>query len=263
MSDVWEMVEGGGVQLSVQRSGDGAGTVSGPGIDCGSDCAERYEPGTVVTLTATPGADSSFVHWEGACSGSMTTCTVTMDDATSVTARFTHRPVLEVSKTGTGQGTVTSAPAGISCGSTCSAAFDLGTQVTLTADPGAASTFSGWGGDCSGNAQTCTLTMDGPKSVTATFAAWPTLTVAIAGQGTGTVAGSGISCPGDCEEAFAPSTVVVLAATPEAGSVFAGWSGDCPADACTLTMDGPRSVTATFELASAPRLVGGARLRGP
>src|SRR5439155_65795 len=58
---------------------------------------------------------------------------------------------LTVSKTGTGSGTVTSSPAGISCGTTCSASFTSGTMVTLTAAPAAGSTFTGWsGGGCAG-----------------------------------------------------------------------------------------------------------------
>ena len=40
---------------------------------------------------------------------------------------------LTVNKDGTGSGTVTSNPAGIDCGSTCSQGFDHGTVVTLTA----------------------------------------------------------------------------------------------------------------------------------
>ena len=55
-------------------------------------------------------------------------------------------------------GTVTSSPAGISCGSTCGASFPTGTTVTLTASPAAGATFSGWSGACSGTGP-CTLTL--------------------------------------------------------------------------------------------------------
>lgn len=262
VSDVWEIVEGGQVRLSVERGGDGTGTVTGPGIDCGSDCAERYDPGTVVTLTATPGAESTFLEWTGACTTTTTTCTVTMDAAKSVTAKFSVRPVLNVSKAGTGQGTVTSNPSGISCGGNCSAPYDLGTQVTLTADPGSNSTFGGWSGACSGSSLTCTVTMNGPKTVTATFDAWPVLDVFFSGDGAGTVTGSGISCPGDCSEAYASGTSVTLTAAANAGSEFVGWSGDCTGTGeCQVTMDGPKSVTATFDdPALPPPAVAGARL---
>lgn len=74
--------------LSVSISA-GVGKVSSstmPGIECGTLCSGGYNPGTVVTLNATPGAN--FISWGGACSGSTPTCTVTMDAARSVTASF-------------------------------------------------------------------------------------------------------------------------------------------------------------------------------
>jgi hypothetical protein len=77
-------------------------------------------------------------------------------------------PQLTVSKNGTGSGTVTSNPSGINCGSTCSASFNYNTSVTVTATPSTGSTFTGWGGVCSGTG-TCTVTMDAAKSVTASF----------------------------------------------------------------------------------------------
>jgi hypothetical protein len=79
---------------------------------------------------------------------------------------------LTVSKSGNGNGSVTSSPAGISCGSTCSADFIKGAFATLTAVPDAGSTFSGWSGDCTGTG-VCTVDMDTAKSVTATFSLLP------------------------------------------------------------------------------------------
>jgi len=73
---------------------------------------------------------------------------------------------LSVIKSGTGSGTVSSNPAGINCGSTCSGSF--GGSVTLTATPATGSTFAGWSGACTGTG-TCTVTMDGAKNVTAVF----------------------------------------------------------------------------------------------
>ena len=67
------------------------------------------------------------------------------------------------------RGIVTSSPAGIDCGTTCSSSFSSGTLVTLTARAQGNRIFLGWGGACSGTATTCTLTMDANKAVTATF----------------------------------------------------------------------------------------------
>jgi len=77
--------------------------------------------------------------------------------------------ILSVSKTGTGTGTVTSVPAGIACGTGCSAFFSRGTTVTLTATPDTYSTFTGWSGGCTGTG-TCTVVMNTNISVTANFA---------------------------------------------------------------------------------------------
>jgi subtilase family serine protease len=73
-----------------------------------------------------------------------------------------------VTKAGTGGGSVTSNPTGIACGTTCSASYYIGTQVTLTASANASETFTGWSGACTGT-QACQVTMTGPQSVTANF----------------------------------------------------------------------------------------------
>jgi phospholipase C len=78
-------------------------------------------------------------------------------------------PVLRVTLGGTGTGTVTSNPPGINCGSTCSASFTAGTQVTLNEAPGANASFGGWSGACSGNNASCLVTMNANQQVTATF----------------------------------------------------------------------------------------------
>jgi hypothetical protein len=76
---------------------------------------------------------------------------------------------ISVSKSGAGSGTVTSSPAGISCGSTCVHGFNSGTVVTLTAAPAAGSRFGGWsGGGCSGSGS-CAVTLTADTTVTATF----------------------------------------------------------------------------------------------
>jgi endoglucanase len=75
---------------------------------------------------------------------------------------------LAVTKAGTGSGTVTSAPSGITCGGTCAASYTTGASVTLTASPAAGSSFVGWSGACTGTGS-CTVAMSVAQSVTATF----------------------------------------------------------------------------------------------
>ena len=73
--------------------------------------------------------------------------------------------------TGTGFGTVmtTSSPGGINCGTGCSQSYNAGTSITLTAIPHRGSTFAGWTGGCTGTSTTCTVAMNAPTSVAATF----------------------------------------------------------------------------------------------
>jgi subtilisin family serine protease len=159
-------------KLTVQKSGAGTGTVtsSPSGINCGATCSASYSSGTQVTLTATPASSSTFSGWSGGgCSGTGT-CVVTLNAATTVTATFVPKVTLTVSTSGSGSGSVTSSPAGIDCGATCSAAFANGTSVTLTASADSGSKFSGWsGGGCAGTG-TCQVTLTAATSVTASFA---------------------------------------------------------------------------------------------
>jgi hypothetical protein len=66
-------------------------------------------------------------------------------------------------------GTVTSTPAGIECGSTCTASFDPGTVMTLTSTPASGYLFQGWRGACAGTGP-CTLPMAADLDVQAIFA---------------------------------------------------------------------------------------------
>jgi hypothetical protein len=92
-----------------------------------------------------------------------------MTNSAVASATYTIRFVLTASKTNLGSGTVTSSPAGINCGSTCSASYVSGTTVTLTATPAFLSGFGGWTGCDSVSGNTCTVSMNSARSVTADF----------------------------------------------------------------------------------------------
>lgn len=243
--------------VAVNRTGTGSGRVvsSPPGIDCGADCEEPFDHGTIVTLTATPAVGASFDGWSGGGCAGTGPCTFTVTGQTAITASFTMGAnALTVLLAGTGAGTVVSAPPGITCGADCTENFTYGTRVTLTAAAATGSTFSGWsGGGCSGTG-TCTLDVTQPTSVTAVFALnqYP-LVVAKSGAGSGSVTSmpAGIACGTDCSESYGHGTVVVLTATPDASSTFAGWSGACTGTGiCTVTLEAAATVGARFELRS-------------
>jgi phospholipase C len=76
------------VQLAVTVSGSGTVTSNPAGINCGQTCTANFAQGTAVTLTATSSNGFGFGGWSGACSGTTTTCSITLNAATSVTAKF-------------------------------------------------------------------------------------------------------------------------------------------------------------------------------
>ena len=253
--------------VTVEKQGNGSGTVisTPPGIDCGRTCSGQFEAGTQVSLTAPAAAGSTFAGWAADCSG-MDACIVTGE--ASVIARFivpvstTH---LHVDITGSGTGSVSSAPSGISCAPSCDADFATDTLVTLTASPSAGSTFSNWsGGSCSGTT-TCTIAMNTNHSVTAIFNAivsipMSTLTVERIGSGSGIVtsAPTGINCGGggSCGASFPTGTTVTLTATPAAGSTLTGWSGNIPCGGtsglCVITLTSDVTAFPQFDVLTAP-----------
>jgi NOL1/NOP2/fmu family ribosome biogenesis protein len=173
--------------LIVTKTGNGNVDSSDKLVSCGNKCAQPYDAGRVVSLTAKAGSGSTFLGWSGACAGIGNTCSVTVNGAVNVAAAFsapsgggggggggggsTAQFTLQVGRSNTG--TVTATPAGVdralNCGGTCSAKFAAGTAVTLTATPPAGKSFVGWGGACAGTATTCTLAMNANTSVQANF----------------------------------------------------------------------------------------------
>lgn len=79
---------------------------------------------------------------------------------------------LTVQVGGVGSGSVSSTPAGISCGAgsvACADTTTQGTPLSLTANPAAGSVFAGWGGACSGNSPSCSIALNSDTSVIAYF----------------------------------------------------------------------------------------------
>ena len=159
-----------------------------------------------------------------------------------------EKQALKVSKTGIG--TITSNPSGIDCGSICEAEFNQGTVVTLSASPAAGSVFTGWSGACVGT-DACIIVLDQSAEVSANFHLLYNLTIIKSGTGDGTVTSDlgGIVCGVACSAEYAEHAVVTLTAEAIPGSIFVGWSGsDCQGkDACVVTMDAARSITAIFD----------------
>jgi len=167
--------------LTVTTAGPGDVRIEPPDVPCTGSCTQRYSPGATVTLTARTGPAYAFDGWGGACSGIQPTCVVTMSSDAIVTARFSLRPQtlwVTVETQPGASGRVTSSPPGIDCPGDCSETYRTETPVTLTAAPGASSSFAGWVGTwCIGLSPSCLVQMGpvapGDRVVTATFAHVP------------------------------------------------------------------------------------------
>lgn len=84
------------------------------------------------------------------------------------------------------------------------------------------------------------------------------------GDGSGTVAGSGIGCGKTCTDSYDSGTHISLTAKPAKGSSFAGWSGDCHGTkACSLTMSANRHAIATFALLPPTTKLDSSKIQSP
>jgi hypothetical protein len=249
--------------LSVAKEGPGTVTSTPEGIDCGEACSASFADGNTVSLLAVPETGSSFTGWEGCDSSARTLCYVTLQQSRQVTARFAAqaapgRVTLSISKDGSGSGRVSSEPAGIDCGSACSASFEEGSSVTVYAEAAAGSSFAGWDAElcADATAPSCTLTLTQSLTLSARFIADAhTLTVEVQGSGTVTSRPSGIDCPGSCSASFDDGTRVTLTATPASGWTFESWGGACAGTqgtTCRVTLEQAEHITARFSRKTHP-----------
>jgi DNA-binding beta-propeller fold protein YncE len=200
------------VALTVTKTGNGSGTITGDG---------SFAANSTVILTATPDANSTFTGW------SPTPCNFSFimpANALTCTATFALKQFdLTVSKIGNGT---------VNGGGT----YAVGSTVTLTATPDAGYKFIGW------NPLTCKDSFAMPANAltcTATFEKLPPeqFTLTVNKVGNGTVNGGGT---------YAVGATVNLTATPDAGYKFIGWNPSTCKDSFAMPASA-LTCTATFE----------------
>ena len=122
-----------------------------------------YAAGTTVTITATPASGYIFTGFSGALSGATNGQTVTINGATTVTAKFVPLYLLTLNASPANEGSVTASPA------SSSGYYAAGTKVTITATAASGDFFTGFSGGLSGTANGRTVTIYSPTTVTANF----------------------------------------------------------------------------------------------
>jgi hypothetical protein len=227
------------------------GTITGNGLTCGtqgSTCNATLDTGTAVSLTATADTGYRIGVWSGCSSNpDPNSCALTLSGTTTVTQTFVAQYVLNV--TSPAGGTI-AGPGDINCGvagSACSATFDAGASVKVTAHTDNSSSIGAWGDDCNSTtagSSTCTLTMDGNKTASVTFTYVLTTTAGTGGNVN--IGGQSNVCANGCT--YAAGTSVSLTAAPTGYWGFWTWSGQCSGmgESCQLTMSGNFSTTALF-----------------
>ena len=237
-----------GYLLNVTLVGGTGGTItsSPSGISCPGVCSAVYTTG--VTLTQTPGPNATFIGWSGGgCSGTGAECLVSMNQAHSVFAAYTFP--LNVTRYNNGGGTVSSEPAGIDCGSTCSQPFVAGTVVSLSGQPDPLAVLLGWTGcDSITPEGACTLTVNGREDVQARFG-YPVSVSKVNGSFGDVTGPGGMDCGATCVVNYNYNDPVLLTAKAGPGHSFSSWSGcdSTVGDTCVVVASGARNVSATFD----------------
>jgi alpha-tubulin suppressor-like RCC1 family protein/PKD repeat protein len=152
----------------------------------------------------------------------------------------------------------------------CSALFDRGQTVSLSADP---ADFLGWDGDCQGTVPTLAVQLDRSTDCIANFGGSDlhvllsmeqpgasgrvssapegglTFTIFRSGGTEDVILAGSLDCGEQCSAFYAPGTVVTLTATPNPGRRFNGWSGDCAGSdpQIQVTMDSDKHCRALFD----------------
>jgi len=252
--------------LTVTKIGSGTASVSckeDAGAYTVARCSEPFNEGHTVGVKTTAAGGSGFVEYKegtgsaAACNGVKTVeCTFTIE-ADSTLKSETNKNLRPLSVTIVGTGSV-ECKVGAGAFGACAASYNENEVVKLREIKGEHFAFAGWSEvtgsgtvttPCAGTIAECEVKMSGNVSLKATFTQEThTLTISLAGTGAGSVTCNG----GACAPSYNAGTSVTIAATANAGSTFAGFSGGCSGTSCTVTMGANTAVTATFNLNPPP-----------
>jgi len=191
-----------------------------------------------------------------------------MNEGRTIAATFSLAPTKTLTLLKSGNGSVSSKPKGIKCGTACSeavAALPEGTLVEIKTTEGV--TWTTGAGTCTGSATVCTVTLTANTKLVAEVAPGKAivnpkvLTLNKAGTGYGTVKATGLTCEALCTSTSASyfggtegpkakaAAIVTLTAIPQAGSQLTEWV-NCPTVeglVCKAQMNEAHTITAKFD----------------
>ena len=226
--------------LTINTSPTAGGTVSK------SPDKPEYAAGDMVYVVATSKPGYVFTIWSGASSSRDSAITITMNDKKELTANFAPRTYTLTANEGYG-GSVSRSPG--------KSAYDYDEKVTVTAYPDNGYKFKEWSGAATGTKNPVTVTIDGDKTLSASFE-WigtapppnePETKYTLTAYQSPTNGGEVSRSPD--KNAYTSGESVTVTAYPANGYKFTGWSGASTSTntSITVTMDGDKTLTAKFE----------------
>jgi uncharacterized repeat protein (TIGR02543 family) len=195
------------------------------------------------------GAGSRYIYGSWSDGGAQTHTVTVPSSSATYTASFSTQYSLTTTASPSGGGTVN--PSGVNW-------YNIGQSVSVSATANAGYSFSSWTGDLTGSTNPTSLTMGGPKSLTANFTQNQyTVTVSVNPSAGGSVTKS------PNKSTYVYGDQVTLTAAANTGYTFGSWSGDASGTTspATVTVNGNKAVTATFtaipETVSTPTMPAG------
>ena len=198
---------------------------------------------TPVELTAVADLGWSFSGWSEDLDSSLNPVTIFMNSDKTVNATFTQNEYTLTIST-VGSGSVDKRPD--------QATYHYGDNVDLIATPAEGWMFSGWSGNLNGADNPKSITMDGDKTVTATFTEVSRYDLKI------DVSGSGSTIPSEGVHSYIEGSEVKVNSTPDSGWILDHWILDTvdvgSANSYNVTMDADHNLTAVFRDITSPTI---------
>ena len=236
------------LKIGINSIDPNANTTSGSGkvdynygnndLSCPNKCDIEVPAGTKLTLTAIPADGSYFDHWSNnpnVCN-TKSTCLVNVTSGRTITATFLPNPKLTLvvkkdSSDTTSQVVLSSVLSDVIGSNMLASSYNIDTLVSLAAFSSGDNQFLSWKNCTKIDDQSCQVTLNGSKTVTAEFSVKPSLTITKSGTvnsagistGTGTVFANNINCGSVCTSKFFTGEKVILGVIPSDGSTFLGW----------------------------------------